>query len=118
MSSKALDYSAETNTDSSADTKDSSNETNINELASNFPIKALLKSSDLGDVNPITSSLSIEDHVRTSLLELPLCITSKQISLPSSSETSSSSRRKKKKDIPEMKTWATPTPTPHVAQSI
>jgi hypothetical protein len=27
-------------------------------------------------------------------------------------------RRKKKKDILEMKTRATPTPTPHVAQSI
>ncbi|KAH8487821.1 hypothetical protein H0E87_023769 [Populus deltoides] len=161
MSFEALDSSTEidtnssveTDTDSSADTEDSSDETDTDELASNSPVKALLKSYDLGDVNPITSSSSIEDHVRTSLLELPLCITSKQMSLPSSSETSSSSRvpttnltemtpsrappstsaqsigyddtrftlvtrRKKKKDIPEMKTRATPTPTPHVAQSI
>jgi len=100
MSSEALDYSVETdtnssiekNTNSSADTEDSSDETDTDELAYNSLVEALLKSSDLRDVNPITSSLSIEDHVRTSLLELPLCITSKQMSLPSSSETSSSSR--------------------------
>ena len=84
--------SVETDTNSSADTEDSSDETDTDELASNSPVEALLKSSDLGDVNPITSSSSIEDYVRTSLLELPLCITSKQMSLPSSSETSSSSR--------------------------
>jgi hypothetical protein len=63
--------SVETDIDSSTDTEDSSDETDTDELASNSPVKALLKSYDLGDVNPITSSSSIEDHVRTSLLELP-----------------------------------------------
>ncbi|KAH8480778.1 hypothetical protein H0E87_030873 [Populus deltoides] len=46
---------------------------------------------DLGDGNPIPPPLSTEDHGRPSPLELPLCITSKQMSLPSSFKTSSSS---------------------------
>ncbi|KAG6761955.1 hypothetical protein POTOM_032433 [Populus tomentosa] len=85
MSSEESDSSGETDTDSS-------DETDTDESASDSSDESQLKPSDLGDVNPITPPLSINNHVRTSPLELPMCITSKQMALPSSSETSSSSQ--------------------------
>ncbi|KAG6794316.1 hypothetical protein POTOM_003561 [Populus tomentosa] len=85
MSSEELDSSGETDTNSS-------DETNTDESASDSSDESQLKPSDLGDVNPITPPLSTNNHVRTSPLELPMCITSKQMALPSSSETSSSSQ--------------------------
>ena len=85
MSSEDSDSSAETDTDSS-------DETDTDESASDSSAESQLKPSDLGDVKSITPPLSTNDHVRTSPLELPVCTTSKQMSLPSSSETSSSSR--------------------------
>ncbi|KAL3584933.1 hypothetical protein D5086_011800 [Populus alba] len=60
--------------------------------ASNISTKSQLKPSDLGDANSITPPLSTNDHVKISSLELHVCTTSKQMSLPSSFETSSSSR--------------------------
>jgi len=84
MSSKDSDSSAETDTDSS-------DETDTDESASDSSAESQLKPSDIGDVNSITP-LSTNDHVRTLPLELPVCTTSKQMSLPSSSETSSLSR--------------------------
>jgi hypothetical protein len=54
------------------------------------PLSPQLKPSDHGDVNSITS-LSTNNHARTLSLELPMCTTSKQMSLPSS-ETRSLSR--------------------------
>ncbi|KAL3608985.1 hypothetical protein D5086_000005 [Populus alba] len=85
MSSEKSDSSGETDTDSSG-------ETDTDESASDSSDESQLKPSDLGDVNPITPPLSTNNHVRTSPLELPMCITSKQMALPSSSETSSSSQ--------------------------
>ncbi|XP_052305936.1 uncharacterized protein LOC127904894 [Populus trichocarpa] len=85
MSSEDSDSSAETDTDSS-------DETDTDESASDSSAESQLKPSDLGDVKSITPPLSTNDHVRTSPLELHVCTTSKQMSLPSSSETSSSSR--------------------------
>nr|TKR98437.1 hypothetical protein D5086_0000201740 [Populus alba] len=85
MSSEESDSSGETDTDSS-------DETDTDESASDSSDESQLKPSDLGDVNPITPPLSANNHVRTSPLELPMCITSKQMTLPSSSETSSSSQ--------------------------
>ncbi|KAL3579623.1 hypothetical protein D5086_017458 [Populus alba] len=85
MSSEESDSSGETDTDSS-------DETDTDESASDSLDESQLKPSDLGDVNPITPPLSTNNHVRTSPLELPMCITSKQMALPSSSETSSSSQ--------------------------
>ena len=71
---------------------DSSNETDIDESASDSSDESQLKPYDLGDVNSITPPLSTNDHVKISPLELPVRTTSKQMSLPSSSETSSSSQ--------------------------
>ncbi|KAL3577442.1 hypothetical protein D5086_018946 [Populus alba] len=85
MCSEESDSSGETDTDSS-------DETDTDESASDSSDESQLKPSDLGDVNPITPPLSTNNHVRTSPLELPMCITSKQMALPSSSETSSSSQ--------------------------
>ncbi|KAH8487819.1 hypothetical protein H0E87_023767 [Populus deltoides] len=85
MSSEDSDFSAETDTDSS-------DETDTDESASDSSAESQLKPSDLGDVKLINPPLSINNHVRTSRLELPVCTTSKQMSLPSSSETSSSFR--------------------------
>jgi len=85
MSSEDSDSSAETDTDSS-------DETDTDESASDSSAESQLKPSDLGDVKLITPLLSINDYVRTSPLELLVCTTSKQMSLPSFSETSSSSR--------------------------
>ncbi|KAG6735959.1 hypothetical protein POTOM_061358 [Populus tomentosa] len=82
-----------TNTDEMcSEESDFSGETDTDESASDFSDESQLKPSDLGDVNPITPPLSTNNHVRTSPLELPMCITSKQMALPSSSETSSSSQ--------------------------
>jgi len=80
MSSEDSDSSVEIDTDSS------------DESASDSSAESQLKPSNLGDVKSITPPLSTNDHVRTSPLELPVCTTSKQMSLPSSSETSFSSR--------------------------
>jgi hypothetical protein len=80
MSSEDSDSSAETDTDSL-------DETDTDESASDSSAESQLKPSDIGDVNSITP-LSTNDHVRTLPLELPVCTTSKQMSLPSSSETS------------------------------
>nr|TKS12515.1 hypothetical protein D5086_0000062520 [Populus alba] len=85
MSSEESDSSGETDTDCS-------DETDSDESASDSLDESQLKPSDLGDVNPITPPLSTNNHVRTTLLELPMCTTSKQMALPSSSETSSSSQ--------------------------
>ncbi|KAL9388199.1 hypothetical protein Peur_021323 [Populus x canadensis] len=84
MSSEDSDSSVETDTDSS-------DKTDTYESASDSSAESQLKPSDLGDVKLITPPLSTNDPVRTSQLELPVCTTSKQMSLPSSSETSSSS---------------------------
>ncbi|KAG6735551.1 hypothetical protein POTOM_061837 [Populus tomentosa] len=85
MSSEESDSSGETDTDCS-------DETDSDESASDSLDESQLKPSDLGDVNPITPPLSTNNHVRTTPLELPMCTTSKQMALPSSSETSSSSQ--------------------------
>ncbi|KAG6751438.1 hypothetical protein POTOM_043626 [Populus tomentosa] len=85
MSSEESDSSGETDTNCS-------DETDSDESASDSLDESQLKPSDLGDVNPITPPLSTNNHVRTTPLELPMCTTSKQMALPSSSETSSSSQ--------------------------
>ncbi|KAJ6906931.1 hypothetical protein NC651_017564 [Populus alba x Populus x berolinensis] len=85
MSSEESDSSGETDTDCS-------DETDSDESASDSLDESQLKPFDLGDVNPITPPLSTNNHVRTTPLELPMCTTSKQMALPSSSETSSSSQ--------------------------
>jgi len=85
MSSEDSDSSSEIDTDSS-------DETDTDESASDSSAESRLKPSDLGDVKSITPPLSTNDHIRTSPLKLHVCTTSKQMSLPSSSETNSSSR--------------------------
>jgi hypothetical protein len=85
MSSEDSDSSAETETDSL-------DETDTDESASDSSAESQLKPSDHVDVKSITPPLSTNDHVRTSQLELPVCTTSKQMFLQSSSETSSSCR--------------------------
>ncbi|KAG6768221.1 hypothetical protein POTOM_027118 [Populus tomentosa] len=94
MSSEESDSSGETDTDYS-------DETDADESASDSSDESQLKPSDLGDVNLISPPLSIKNHVRTSPLELPMCTTSKQMALPSSSETSSSSQVPPT-DLPQM----------------
>jgi len=109
MSSEDSDSSAETNTDSS-------DETDTDESASDSSAESQLKPSDIGDVNSITP-LSTNDHVRTLPLELPLCTTSKQMSLPSS-ETSSTSRVPTT-DLPKLTpSRARPPESLSVAQSV
>ena len=80
---------------------DSLDETDTDESASDSSDESQLKPYDLGDVNPITPPLSTNDHVRTLPLELLVCTTSKQMALPSSSETSSSSQVSTT-DLPKM----------------
>jgi hypothetical protein len=110
MSSEDSDSSAETDTDSL-------DETDTDESASDSSAESQLKPSDIGDVNSITP-LSTNDHVRTLPLELPVCTTSKQMSLPSSSETSYSSRVPTI-DLPKMTpSRARPSESLSVAQSV
>ncbi|KAJ6859667.1 hypothetical protein NC651_036069 [Populus alba x Populus x berolinensis] len=111
MSPEELDSSVETDTYYS-------DETDTDESASDSSDESQLKPSDLGDVNPITPPLSINNHVWTSPLELPMCTTSKQMALPSSSETSSSFQVSPK-DLPKMApSRARPSKSISAAQSV